>query len=172
MVVEHLYIRQATSRDMEQIHDVIVKSHWFTYNDLFAPSSIEKIIERYYNPERLLEEITCINATWHGYIVAIVNEKIIGVIGGGMREEEEGEVYVLYLDPEVRNNGVGTELLIKFTMIQKFTYGAKEQWVAVAQGNKYGIPFYEARGFEFQYASPSYAAIDDNDVSLWYKRNI
>lgn len=167
-----LSIRQATQSDLPQIQEVLITSQWFTYEKIFSKASIEKIIERYYNEERIAEEITCINSTWHGYIVAELNNEVIGVIGGGMRNEYEGEVYVLYLHPEVRTKGIGTQLLNKFTSIQKFTYGAEEQWVAVAKGNEYGIPFYEARGFEFEHESASYAAIDDNDISLWYKRKI
>lgn len=165
-------IRQATPGDLLQIQDVLVTSQWFTYSDLFEQVSIQKIIDRYYNEERLLEEITSINATWHGYIIAELNDKIVGVIGGGMRDEYDGEIYVFYLDPTMRGQGIGTKLLRKFTDIQRYTYKAEEQWVAVAKGNEYGIPFYKARGFEFQYESASYAAIDDNDVSLWYKRKI
>lgn len=170
--MDQLIIRQGTQKDLKNIQHVLVASQWFTYHTLFSKTSIQKIIDRYYNTERLSEEIACINATWHGYIVAEIHGEIVGVIGGGMRDEYDGEVYVLYLHPEKRLKGVGTQLLNKFTHIQKFTYGANEQWVAVAKGNIYGIPFYEARGFEFQYESASYAAIDDNDISLWYKRKI
>lgn len=170
--MEQIIIRQSTQKDLKNIQNVLIASQWFTYRELFSAISIQKIIDRYYNTERLAEEIACINATWHGYIVAEMHNEIVGVIGGGMRDEFDGEVYVLYLHPEKRLRGVGTRLLSKLTHIQKFTYGAEEQWVAVAKGNMYGIPFYEARGFEFQHASASYAAIDDNDVSLWYKRKI
>lgn len=170
--MDQLIIRQATHNDLQNIQDVLIASQWFTYRKLFSQSSIQKIIDRYYNAERLAEEISCINATWHGYIVAEMHNEIVGVIGGGMRDDYASEVYVLYLHPEKRLKGIGSKLLNKLTQIQKFTYGAQEQWVAVAQGNIYGIPFYEAHKFEFQHASASYAAIDDNDISLWYKRKI
>lgn len=170
--MESLSIRQATQKDIAQIQNVLIASQWFTYRNLFSKTSIQKIIDRYYNTERIAEEIESINATWHGYIVAELLGEIVGVIGGGMRDECDGEVYVLYLHPEKRDKGIGTHLLNKFTSIQKFTYHAEKQWVAVAKGNEYGIPFYEARGFKFQHESPSYAAIDDNDISLWYKREI
>lgn len=170
--METLIIRQATKKDIHKVQDVLITSQRFTYKGIFSEANIQKIINRYYNLDRLSEEIACINASWHGYIVAEMNGDIIGVIGGGMRNEVEGELYVLYLHPNIRGNGVGTRLLNHFTQIQKYTYGAEEQWVAVAKGNTYGIPFYEARGFIFQYESQSYAALNDNDISLWYKRKI
>ena len=170
--VSRLIIRQATHADIHAIQQVLIASQWFTYDKLFSKISIQSIIDRYYNLDRLAEEIACINAKWHGYIVAEYENEIIGVIGGGMRDLHDGEVYVLYLHPDKRLQGVGTELLNHLTKIQKFTYGAAQQWVAVAKGNEYGIPFYEARGFIFEYASPSYAPIDEQDISLWYKRKI
>lgn len=170
--MDKLTIRQAAYKDVYQIQDILVASQWFTYKHLFSKANIQKIIDRYYNLERLAEEIATINASWHGYIVAEDAGQIIGVIGGGMRNHVEGEVYVLYLHPEKREKGIGTKLLNHLTDIQKDLYNAKVQWVAVAKGNHYGIPFYEARGFIFQYASPSYAALDEHDISLWYQRNI
>lgn len=167
-----LFIRQATKKDIYKIREVLILSHWFTYENIYTKAQIEQIIHQYYNVERLTEEITWINATWHGYIVAEREREIIGVIGGGMRDKKDSEVYVLYLHPNMRQLGVGTLLLNHFTKIQKFTYGAEEQWVAVAKGNEYAIPFYEAKGFVFQYERPSYAPIGDQDISLWYKRNI
>lgn len=170
--MDQLMIRQSTPKDAQQIQNVLIRSHWFTYKELFSEAAIQKIIDQYYNLNRLTEEISSINAKWHGYIIAEKDEEIVGVIGGGMRNEEDGEVYVLYLDPIIRNEGIGSLLLNHFTHIQRFTYGAKEQWVGVLKGNTYAIPFYEAKGFVFQYESPSYDALNEQDISLWYKRII
>jgi len=58
-------------------------------------------------------------------------------------------------------------------MIALLVSGANEQWVAVAKGNNYGIPFYEARGFIFQHEERSYGTLNaDQDISLKYKRII
>lgn len=166
-------IRQATANDAKSIQTVLTRSQWFTYENLFTTDYIQKLIERYYNIERIEREIKSIDANWHGYIVAEENGNIIGVIGGGMVDETTGEVYVFYLEPTTRGRGVGTRLLNFFTKIQKHTYGAKEQWVAVAKGNVYGIPFYEARGFVFQHEEQSYGSNNqDHDISLKYKRTI
>ncbi|WP_417168712.1 hypothetical protein [Terrihalobacillus insolitus] len=56
------------------------------------------------------------------------------------------------------------------TKQQKEEYGAKEQWVSVQKGNMKGIPFYEAKGFKFQYEkipeeNPAY-------IKLRYSRKI
>lgn len=168
-----IVIRQATVKDAKSIQEVLTISQWFTYEKLFPKDYIQKLIERYYNIERIKQEIKSIDANWHGYIVAEEHGKIIGVIGGGMTNDFTGEVYVFYLEPIMRGRGIGTRLLNFFTKIQKHTYGANEQWVAVAKGNVYGIPFYEARGFIFQHEEQSYGTSStDHDISLKYKRNI
>lgn len=166
-------MRQATIKDAQSIQEVLTKSQWFTYEKLFTKDYIQKLIQQYYNIERIQEEIKSIDSNWHGYIVAEENGKIIGVIGGGMTDDFTGEVYVFYLEPTMLGRGIGTRLLNFFTKIQKHKYGAKEQWVAVAKGNDYGIPFYEARGFVFQHEEQSYGSTEENDdISLKYKREI
>lgn len=166
-------IRQATVKDSVAIQTVLTESQWFTYEKLFTKDYIQKLIKHYYNIGRIEQEIKNIDFHWHGYIVAEARGSIIGVIGGGMTTDITGEVYVFYLKPTMRGRGVGTRLLNYFTKIQKHTYGAKEQWVAVAKGNVYGIPFYEARGFIFQHEEQSYGSTEgNNDISLKYKRKI
>lgn len=166
-------IRQSTERDVHLIRELLIESQWFTYKNLYASSYIQAMIDRYYNIERIKDEINMNADIWHGYYVSEQNCAITGVIGGGLISEFAAEIYVFYINPQMRGNGIGTRLLDFFTKIQKHTYGASEQWVAVAKGNDYGIPFYEARGFIFQHEERSYGTTkEDLDFSLKYKRNI
>lgn len=171
--LQSLVIRQSTIRDVQGISDVLTASQWFTYGKLFSEDYIQELIEQYYNPQRIELEIVSIDKKWHGYVIAEIDNTIVGVIGGGMVTIDRGEVYVFYLDPKMRGAGIGTRLLNFFTKIQKHKYGAKEQWVAVAKGNNFAIPFYEARGFIFQSEIQSYGStLKDDDISLLYKRKI
>ena len=166
-------IRQATHKDAQAVSDLLIVSQWFTYENLFSKNYIQKLIDQYYNVQRIRKEINSISVDWHGYYVAEQSGTIVGVIGGGMTNQTTGEIYVFYLDPSMRGKGIGTRLLTHYTKIQKHIYGATEQWVAVAKGNDYGIPFYEARGFIFQFEELSYDALEtDLDVSLKYKREL
>ena len=171
--MDSLIIRQSTIRDAIGIVDVLTASQWFTYRSLFSEDYIRELIQQYYNMQRIEQEIVSIDRKWHGYIVAEMDNTIVGVIGGGMLNLDSGEVYVLYLNPTMRGSGIGTRLLNFLTKVQKHKYGAKEQWVAVAKGNNYAIPFYEARGFIFQSEKQSYGStVKDHDISLMYKRKI
>lgn len=169
----NISIRRAYKSDAKDLSRVLTKSQWFTYKKLYSEDYIQRLIEQYYNVQRIEQEIVFISEEWHGYFIAEMNGRIVGAIGGGMNDETAGEVYVLYLDPTLRGQGIGTRLLDFFTKIQKHTYGAKEQWVSVAKGNNYGIPFYEARGFIFQHEELAYGTMeDDQDISLKYRREI
>ncbi len=109
------------------------------------------MIKEFYNKERILDEVTKPNRHWGGYFVAVENDEVIGAGGGGMIGETEGEIFVLYLNPHRRNEGMGTILLEAITKQQKQEYNATTQWVSVQKGNLKGIPFYEAKGFIYEH---------------------
>lgn len=166
-------IRKAQSGDEQGIVDVCVAAQWNTYRDLYSNDYIERVIEKFYTVERISKEIKDTNRDWNGYFVALLNNEIVGAIGGGVDEDGVAEVYVLYLHPAKRGQGIGTKLLDYLTDVQRTEYGAHEQWVSVTKGNQMGIPFYEAREFTFQYELPAYESeAEDNAVSLKYKRKL
>ncbi|MBN8193447.1 GNAT family N-acetyltransferase [Bacillus sp. NTK074B] len=107
-----------------------------------------------------------------GYFVAIENEEVLGAGGGGMMSETEGELYVLYLDPSRRNEGIGTLLLEAITRQQKEEFQAEKQWVSVQKGNQKGVPFYEAKGFVYESEQPVYGNETGEYRSLRYSRFI
>jgi GNAT superfamily N-acetyltransferase len=94
----------------------------------------------FYNTERVLNEISETSAYWGGWIIACEGEVVVGAIGGGMTSPETGEVFVLYIDPNRRHEGIGTKLLERLTDWHK-QHGAKWQWVSVMKNNNKGIPF-------------------------------
>jgi len=142
------------------------------YEDLCSREYIERIIAELYNEERVLKEIMETGREWGGWFVAIENGRVVGAGGDGMTGERTGEVFVLYVDPDRRNEGIGTLLLDAITRQQK-ELGAVEQWVSVFKGNRKGIPFYEARGFVFHHEQPANGNRDgESYVSLRYRRLI
>ena len=154
------------------ICDVCAKGQWATYGDIYSKEYIERIIKEYYEPERVTKEVTETSKEWGGYFVAVENGQVIGAGGGGLTSDTVGELYVLYMDPDRRNEGVGTRLLKAITEQQK-QLGAKEQWLSVQKGNTKGIPFYEAKGFQFKHEQKGYGNREEEDyISLRYYRTI
>ena len=94
-----------------------------------------------------------------------------------MLDETNGEIYVFYVDPDNRGAGIGSRLLDYYTKVQKHTYGAERQWVSVAKGNKYGIPFYETKGFDtpaksYHMERPRWTKIFHSSIPGRYKTDI
>lgn len=171
--MKSLLIRKASLHDVEAISNLLIESQWFTYKPLYSDAYIQQIVDQYYNIGRIKDEICITNEQWHGYYVAVKDNEVVGVIAGGLTDIHIGEIYVFYLNPDLRGKGIGTRLLNFYTKIQKYTYEVNEQWVAVAKGNQYGIPFYESRGFVYQFEQSSYGTtLEDKDISLMYKRPI
>jgi GNAT superfamily N-acetyltransferase len=129
-----------------------------TYGETHSKEYIERIISEFYNTDRIVDEVTKTSRYWGGYFVALDNDEVVGAGGGGMINDTAGEVFVLYLDPNRRNEGIGTMLLEAITKQQK---------------EEKGIPFYEARGFIFQHEQNGYGNADGEDyISLRYCRQL
>lgn len=126
-----------------------------------------KTVDFWYRYERVRKDISKGIYTY----VALINDEVVGVIGGGQTKPNSGEVFVLYVDEEYRYTGVGKQLLEKFTQHQLKT-NVNEQWVSVQDGNQRGIPFYKARGFDFQKKRIEHTETGEKQVSLRYKRYI
>ena len=166
-------IIKADPSHVEGISKVCSDGQWATYNGLRSEDYIKRVIKEFYNHERILKEVTVTSREWGGYFAAVEDNEVIGTIGGGMIGETSGEVFVLYLKPNRRNEGIGTRLLDVLTKQQKEEYQATEQWVSVAKGNEKGIPFYEARGFTFINEQRGYEnSEEENYISLRYVRKI
>jgi GNAT superfamily N-acetyltransferase len=168
-----IHICNANLKHIPGISKVCSDGYRTTYSETLTKEYIERIIKEFYNPERLLNEVTTTSREWGGYFVAVENDEVIGAGGGGMITDTAGEVFVLYLDPKRRNEGIGTKLLAAITKQQKEEFKANEQWVSVQKGNIKGIPFYEAKGFIYKYEQNGFENLEgENYQSLRYYRQI
>jgi ribosomal protein S18 acetylase RimI-like enzyme len=167
----HLVVRRAEIDDAEGIARVCAAGWRDTYRGIHEPKRIEAVIAEYYTPERISREIAA-SEGWDGWIVAAEADTVIGAGGGGMTEPGIGEIFVLYLDPTRRGEGIGTRLLDAITDQQR-EQGAREQWVSVEPENEKGLPFYRARGFELRGERPEWGtAPEDGRVALRLMRRL
>jgi ribosomal protein S18 acetylase RimI-like enzyme len=168
--MKRLIIRRAETRDAEGIARVCAAGWRDTYRGIKERERIEAVIAEYYTPERIRREIAAPEG-WDGWIVAVEDGTVIGAGGGGMTEPGVGEIFVLYLDPGRRGEGIGSLLLDAITDKQR--EGAREQWVSVEPENTKGLPFYYARGFEVRGKRPEWGtAPEEGRVSLRLMRRL
>ncbi|HLN76593.1 MAG TPA: GNAT family N-acetyltransferase [Nocardioidaceae bacterium] len=142
-------VRLARPAESGQICEVCTEGFTASSVGILPPETILRQAGTYYSPARVRGEVESAGATraWQGYVVAVNPDgRVLGAAGGGVREGQVGQVYVLYLRTDLRGCGIGTALL-DFVTEQQRRAGAREQWVSVTEGNDLGIPFYLARGF-------------------------
>ncbi|MGK5683032.1 GNAT family N-acetyltransferase [Actinoplanes sp. URMC 104] len=142
-------VRLARPDEAGQIAEVCAASWRDTYAGLLPQQAIDEAIATYYTAARIEGEVGIGDGDgWLGYAVAVRDGQVLGAAGGGLTAPGVGELFVLYVRPDVQARGLGSRLL-DFVTGQLVGRGAREQWVSVYQGNPKGEPFYRARGFTF-----------------------
>jgi len=138
-----------------------------TVEGILSEEYQQKNVDYWYNHDRVYDDIL---AGIYAY-VALDDQDVAGVIGGGITEMDSGEIFVIYVDENYRYKGIGRMLLEKMTKDQR-DKGVTKQWVSVSEGNQRGIPFYEARGFMVQHKRITYTDTNEEQVALRYLREI
>ncbi|WDF05560.1 GNAT family N-acetyltransferase [Shouchella hunanensis] len=165
-------IVQADINHIQGIMDVCTLGYKATYRDIFSKEYMARIIREFYNYESILKEVTTVNKKWGGYFIAVEEGNVIGAGAGGMLDDENTELFVLYLKPDRRGEGIGSKILDTISEQQK-NLGALKQYVLVQKGNHKGIPFYEAKGFSCIHEQDSYGnSNNDTYISLRYVRKL
>lgn len=162
-----ILIVEANFQHIEDISRICSIGWQQTIAGKFSENYQNETIDYWYSHDKIKSDIE--NGTYTH--VALVGNKVVGTIGGTMTEDGASHVYVFYMDEVYRYQGIGRQLLEAFTNQHK-ELGATEQWVYVEEGNKLGIPFYEARGFQFQSKQTEMVDCGKERVTLHYKRKI
>ena len=155
-----LAIRFAQEKDAEAIVKICSEAWRNTYAHLYSEAYIAKVISEFYAIDRVRQECLTSTKEWHGYMVAEQNGEIVGCIGGAC-EGTKGLVYVLYLTPNLKRQGIGTALLTFLTDYQKATYDIVTQEVYATTDNTIATSFYEKQGFELLGVEPNW--LDDSE---------
>jgi ribosomal protein S18 acetylase RimI-like enzyme len=171
MSSEMIEIKKASLDHVDGIRRVCTDGWRETYKNIRPKIYIEKVIESFYSAERIRREVEE-PKNWNGWYVALERNNVVGAGGGGMISPTSAELFVLYMDPNRKGQGIGTLLLNAIT--QEFKgQGASEQWVAVEKDNQMGIPFYKAKGFKVRGEARSYQTRpEDNFTVLRMSRDI
>lgn len=164
-------VRFATVEDAGAISEICSEAWRITYANLYSKDYIDRVIADFYNIDRIRKECEESSEDWHGYIVAVDQDKhVLGCIGGACTGHT-GFVYVLYVKPDRKGEGIGSALLDFLTDYQKEHYGITHQEVNVTTGNRMGIPFYEKRGFELLEVLPNW--MDESEgAQNHYRRRV
>jgi GNAT superfamily N-acetyltransferase len=151
-----IVVREAVPADAEPITEVHVRAWQWAYRDLMPAAYLQgldaMVSERIERRRRFLAEPSAEART----LVALVDDRIVGFISAGRyrydkptdgpTQDIEGEVYAIYVAPEVASTGVGYALMdaaVGWLRTERMEPIAL--WVL--DGNVRARAFYERYGF-------------------------
>ena len=112
--------------------------------------------------------------TYDGFVsdsyLKSLNNQVIGFVAGCIDDENsEGELYALYVDPALKNTGIGSKLLDKF-----FEYIKENHMTSVIvwamSKNKKAISYYKHKGaVEYDYRMNNFAGEVVEDTALIWR---
>lgn len=136
-------LRQATPEDVEAIRDVAKATWEADYPDILHRETIEEGVEEWYDRDQiefeLGEEDTVL-------LVAESDNEVVG-FAHAVRTRRTGYILRVYVVPEHRQEGVGSELLAS-ARDALLTRGVDSIQAMVLAANEPGNAFYEKFGFE------------------------
>ncbi|QLD88578.1 GNAT family N-acetyltransferase [Natronomonas salina] len=144
--------RPATTDDLEAIR-AIARDSWETdYPDIVSRETIDEGFEDWYASDELARELREGDATM---LLAVEDDQPVG-FAHGIVSEGVGNVLRLYVRPEARGRGVGSDLLER-TAERLGDEGADHLRAMVLEDNETGRAFYRSAGFE---------AVDDAETKI------
>ncbi|MBR5740134.1 MAG: ribosomal protein S18-alanine N-acetyltransferase [Firmicutes bacterium] len=101
------------------------------------------------------------------YLVALIDEKIVGYMGL-WRILDEGHITNVAVDPEFRRNHIGEAIIGE--MMRRTSEGGTESWtLEVRVDNEPAIRLYEKMGFRSAGIRPKYYEYDGTDALIMWK---
>ncbi|RZN57336.1 MAG: ribosomal-protein-alanine N-acetyltransferase [Candidatus Methanomethylicota archaeon] len=100
------------------------------------------------------------------YLVAIVEEKIIGYCIGIIRNEDIGHIISIAVDKNYRRRGIGT-ILLRNTINELMKLGARKIRIEVRESNIAAIKLYEKIGFREKEKIYGYYSDDETAIVMF-----
>ena len=136
-------VREATADDREAIRRVAERSWEHDYPGILNRETISEGIGEWYSDERLGEVLDTDGAL---LLVAEDDSEVLG-FSHAVWEGTEGSILRLYVEPDSRRTGVGTQL-VERSRVALFGEGVDRIRAMVLAENELGNSFYHDHGFE------------------------
>lgn len=138
-------VEPATNDDVEAIEAIARKSWAHDYPDILSSESLREGVDEWYSADRIRDSVRWPRAT---VLVGREDGELAGFVHAVFdADRNEGNVLRLYVHPDHRGAGRGTELLdaIEEAMFER---GAERIRAMVLAANEVGNAFYREAGFE------------------------
>jgi len=143
MVTLDMQIRQARTDDIEAIRRVAERSWETDYPDILHRENVEDVVTEWYDEQRIREEIGNEDAL----VTVAESDGEVGGFAHGVWARRTGHILRVYVDPDHRGQGVGSDLLatLRDSLLQR---GSDRIQAMVLADNEAGNEFYRNAGFE------------------------
>jgi ribosomal protein S18 acetylase RimI-like enzyme len=136
-------IRQATESDIESIEQVARETWETDYPTILHRETVDEEVEEWYNDDQLETELEEEDAI---LLVAETDGEVVGFTHA-VRRRRTGYILRVYVAPDHRGEGVGSELLTSARDVL-LTRGVDNVRAMVLAENEPGNAFYQSFGFE------------------------
>lgn len=133
-------IRTATPDDVPGIRRVADRAWHDTYSDILAPATIDTVLDDWYAPGRLQDEVQD-----PGFLVAVQDRTVHGFTHLTV-DGPTATLHRIYVSPDRQGAGTGTALLDRALAVAR-EQGAGTVRAEVLAANDQGRAFYASRGF-------------------------
>ncbi|MFD1562297.1 GNAT family N-acetyltransferase [Haloarchaeobius amylolyticus] len=138
-------IRDATTDDVDAIQRVAHTSWEADYPDILSRESIQEGVDDWYTEALIRDSIIWSQALM---LVAERDGSVVGFAHATFEPDEHtGTILRLYVDPDHRGEGIGSDLLTA-TRDRLFEQGVERIRAMVLAANDVGNEFYRSFGFE------------------------
>lgn len=163
-----IYLINNKSKEIKSISKIYIDSWKITYHNLVSDEYLESL--NYHDAEKKWTEF--LNSDKNFIFVAEQNSEIVGFVAGCMDDKNlEGELYAIYVDPTLKNSGIGSKLLeIFFDYIKQNNMTKAIVWAM--SKNKNAISYYKHKGaVEYKHRMNNFdGEIVEDTALIW--RNI
>ena len=162
-----IYLIDKKSEEIKAISKIYIDSWSITYDGFVSDSYLKSL--NYHDAEKKWTEF--LNDTKNFIFVAKQNNEVIGFVAGCIDDENsEGELYALYVDPALKNTGIGSKLLDKFFEHMKEN-NITSIIVWAMSKNKNAISYYKHKGaVEYNHRMNSFDGEVVEDTALIWRQ--
>lgn len=136
-------VRPATPEDIPEIRRIAESSWAEDYPEILSRETVDEGVSEWYDPAHIEAELSR-SATV--LLVAERGDEVVGFVHA-LWNREEGVIFRLYVAPDVRHRGIGTDLFAH-ARDELFDRGVERIKAMVLAGNEPGNAFYDHIGFE------------------------
>ena len=162
-----IYLIDKKSEEIKAISEIYIDSWRITYDGFVSDSYLKSL--NYHDAEKKWTEF--LSDTNNFIFVAKENNQVIGFVAGCIDDENsEGELYALYVDPALKNTGIGSKLLDKFFEHMKEN-NITSIIVWAMSKNKNAISYYKHKGaVEYNHRMNSFDGEVVEDTALIWRQ--